>query len=41
LPDKLSGTYAVTDAAIATKHLKAPLSRQQLKALFVYSKAFD
>ena len=41
LPDKLSGIESITTEAIATKFLKAPLSKQQLKALFVYSKAFD
>jgi NitT/TauT family transport system substrate-binding protein len=41
LPDRLSGIDAITDEAIATKFLKAPLSKAQLKALFVYSKAFD
>jgi NitT/TauT family transport system substrate-binding protein len=41
LPDKLSGIEAITQEAIATKFMKAPLSKAQLKELFVYSKIFD
>lgn len=41
LPDKLSGIDAITAEAIATKHLKGPLSKAQLKELFVYTKAYD
>ena len=40
-PDRLSGIDAITEEAIAMKYLKAPLSKAQLKELFVYSKAFD
>jgi NitT/TauT family transport system substrate-binding protein len=41
MPDKLSGIDAITQEAIETKFLKTPLSKTQLKELFVYSKAFD
>lgn len=41
LPEKLSGIDAFTEEAIDSKFLKAPLSKAQLKELFVYSKAFD
>jgi NitT/TauT family transport system substrate-binding protein len=41
LPDRLAGIEAITEEALAFKYLKAPLSKAQLKALFVYSKAFD
>jgi NitT/TauT family transport system substrate-binding protein len=41
MPDKLAGIEAITEEAIAYKYLKAPLSKAQLKALFVYSKAYD
>ncbi len=41
LPEKLSGLDAITEEAIDSKFLKAPLSKAQLKELFVYSKAFD
>jgi NitT/TauT family transport system substrate-binding protein len=41
LPDKLSGIDAITQEAIATKFMKAPLSKAQLKEMFVYSKMFD
>lgn len=41
MPDKLSGIDAITQEAIETKFIKAPLSKAQLKELFVYSKAFD
>jgi len=41
LPDRLSGLNAITEEAIAFKYLKAPLSKTQLKELFVYSKAVD
>ncbi len=41
LPDRLSGIDAITEEAVAYKYLKAPLSKAQLKELFVYSKAFD
>jgi NitT/TauT family transport system substrate-binding protein len=41
LPDRLSGIDAITQDAIETKYIKAPLSKAQLKELFAYSKAFD
>jgi len=41
LPDRLSGLDAITEEAVAYKYLKAPLSKTQLKELFVYSKAVD
>ncbi len=41
LPEKLLGLDAITEEAIDSKFLKAPLSKAQLKELFVYSKAFD
>jgi len=41
MPDKLSGLDAITEEAIATKFLKEPLSKQQLKELFVYSKTIE
>ncbi|HZP79937.1 MAG TPA: ABC transporter substrate-binding protein [Pseudolabrys sp.] len=41
LPDRLSGVDAMTEEAIAFKYISAPLTRAQLKELFVYSKAFD
>jgi NitT/TauT family transport system substrate-binding protein len=41
LPEKLSGIGAMTEEAIAFKYITAPLSRAQLKELFVYSKIFD
>jgi NitT/TauT family transport system substrate-binding protein len=41
LPDKLSGIDAITQEAIATKFMKAPLSKAQLKELFVYSNMFN
>ena len=41
LPDRLAGIEAITEEALAFKFIKAPLSKAQLKELFVYSKAFD
>ena len=41
LPEKLLGLDAITEEAIDSKFLKAPLSKAQLKEVFVYSKAFD
>ena len=41
MPDRLAGIEAITEEALAFKYLKAPLSKTQLKALFVYSKMFD
>lgn len=41
MPDRLAGIEAITEEALAFKYLKAPLSKAQLKELFVYSKMFD
>ena len=41
MPERLSGLDAITEEAIATKFLKEPLSKQQLKELFVYAKTID
>jgi len=41
MPDRLAGIEAITEEALAFKYLKAPLSKAQLKELFVYSKAYD
>ena len=41
LPDRLAGIEAITEEAISFKYLKIPLSKAQLRELFVYSKAFD
>jgi NitT/TauT family transport system substrate-binding protein len=41
LPDRLSGIEAITEEAVAYKYLKGPLSKAQLKELFVYSKAVE
>ncbi len=41
LPDALAGVDAITQEALAFKYIKAPLSKAQLKELFVYSRAFD
>ena len=41
VPDALAGVDAITEEALAFKYIKAPLSKAQLKELFVYSKAFD
>jgi len=41
VPDALAGIDALGEEALAFKYLKAPLSKAQLKELFVYSKAFD
>ena len=40
-PDRLSGLDAITEDAIETKFLKTPLSKTQLKELFVYAKAVE
>ena len=40
-PDRLAGIDALTEDALAFKYIKAPLSKAQLKELFVYSKAFE
>ena len=41
LPDRLAGIQALTEEALAFKYIKAPLSKAQLKELFIYSKMFD
>jgi NitT/TauT family transport system substrate-binding protein len=41
MPEKLSGIDAITAEAIESRFMKEPLSKTQLKELFVYSKALD
>jgi hypothetical protein len=41
LPECLSGIEAITEEAIAFKYIKEPLSKAQLRDLFVYSKTFE
>ena len=41
LPDRLAGIEAIIEEALAFKYLKEPLSKAQLKELFVYSKAME